>query len=79
MTTYAEHDSVESLTEDQLALMSTSDHGLFIRFIKDRPNFDIHRIRLLLDLGVVEARRRLDVMRDEPQGGMAPDRDRGSS
>lgn len=63
MTSYTAQDMVETLSVEQLDLMARSDCDWHISVIEDTTLFDAHRIRLLLELGRVEANRRLEAMK----------------
>ena len=60
---YAKSDTIDALTADQLDLMARSEHDLLVFYLGERTVLDVHRIRLLLDLGKIEAKRRLDALR----------------
>lgn len=56
---YSEQDTVANLSKEQLELMAKSEHDWVVSFIEERTLFDVHRIRLMLELGAIEAKRRL--------------------
>lgn len=62
MATYTADTTIEALTAEQLDLMARSQHDLLVGFLKQRSVFDAHRIRLLIELGVIEAGRRLQIL-----------------
>jgi hypothetical protein len=62
MSQYSESDKIDTLTAEQLDLMARSEPSFVTRFIADRSTFDTHRIRLLLELGAIEAKRRLEAL-----------------
>ena len=66
--TYKKDDTIESLSVEQLELIAATQSDLLLVFLEKRTLFDVHRVRLMLDLGVVEAVRRLESMREPAQG-----------
>lgn len=58
--TFSETDTIANLTEEQLQLLERSDGSWVVEFIKTRSIFDAESVRLLLELGKIEARRRLE-------------------
>ena len=59
MTTFTESDSIDNLKEEQLKHLSMTDESLVVFFLKENTVFDSNQIRLLLELGKIEATRRL--------------------
>jgi len=59
MANYTEHDTPESLTEDQLKLLSESRPDWVLDYLSENTIFDIHSIRLLLEIGKNEAKKML--------------------
>ena len=56
---FSKADRAETLTAGQIDLLARTRHDIFICCMRERPGyFDIERIRLLMDLGVIEAKRR---------------------
>lgn len=56
---FSKTDRVDSLTAGQIDLLARTQNDIFICCMRERPGyFDIERIRLLMDLGVIEAKRR---------------------
>lgn len=56
---FSKADSIETLTAGQVDLLARTQPDLFIICMRERPGyFDVERIRLLLDMGVIEAKRR---------------------
>lgn len=55
---YSSSDTVDGLSEGQLELIINSDNSFLISFLVDRTRADAHRIRLMLEMGQIEARRR---------------------
>lgn len=60
MTQYTKEDTIDSLSTEQLVLMANSDHQTLIQYIEENTIFDAQRIRLLLEMGAEEAKRRLN-------------------
>jgi hypothetical protein len=58
LTTFSATDSVDSLSAEQLELMARTQHDILVHYLETKTHFDVHRVRLLLDLGVIEAKRR---------------------
>ena len=67
MTTYTKEDTIDSITEDQLELIANSDGSFLLGFIEERTIFDVNRIRLMLELGAVEAKRRVELKRSNAE------------
>jgi len=59
VTTYTQADSIDALSNEQLELILRSENDVLISWLEENSIFDSHRIRLMLDLGAVEAKRRL--------------------
>ena len=56
---FSKADRVETLTSGQIDLLARTQPDIFIFCMRERPGyFDIERIRLLMDMGVIEAKRR---------------------
>lgn len=56
---YSKGDTINALTKEQIDLLAATDCGILIHCLRSRPgHFDVERIRLLLELGAVEAKRR---------------------
>lgn len=56
---FTKADRVETLNAEQIDLLARTQHDIFICCMRERPGyFDIERIRLLMDMGVIEAKRR---------------------
>ncbi|GBG14555.1 BolA family transcriptional regulator [Novimethylophilus kurashikiensis] len=68
MTTYSACDTLDSLNSEQLELLSKSQCDLLIVYLAERTHFDAHRIRLLLEMGAIEASRRLAATGESPSG-----------
>jgi hypothetical protein len=45
--------------------MARSDHEFVIGYLEDRTIFDAHRIRLLMELGVIAAKQKLEELERE--------------
>lgn len=58
-TTYEPSDRIDALSPSQLDLIARTDNGILLRYLELNTIFDVHRIRLMLELGAVEARRLL--------------------
>ena len=57
--TFTETDTLDTLSRAQIDLLANSKPEIFIMCMRSNPGyFDIERIRLLLELGRVEAQRR---------------------
>jgi len=69
MTTYNKTDTIDSVTKDQLELIAETDSVWLLNFIEDRSIFDVHRIRIILELGIIEAKRRVELMRSNDKWG----------
>lgn len=65
MTTYSKPDSIDRLSDDQLELMANTDNHILVLYLETKTHFDAHRVRLLLELGAIEASRRLAAMRQK--------------
>ena len=59
MIEYSTTDSTATLTKQQLELITESDHDFVIDYLKTRTRFDAEKIRLILELGCIEAKKRL--------------------
>lgn len=59
---YKSTDTIDGLSVAQLKLIARTENDLFLRVVDDTTLFDVQRIRLMLDLGIVEAKRRLEIM-----------------
>lgn len=57
---YRSTDTIDALSYEQLALIVRTESDLLLRVIGDTTLFDVQRIRLMLELGQVEAKRRLE-------------------
>ena len=55
----------DSLTEDQLELIVRSKPDWLLDYIEANTIFDMHQIRLILEMGMIEAQRRLDQITKE--------------
>lgn len=66
---YSKDDTVETLSREQLELIARTDSDILLRVLADTTIFDVHRVRLMLDLGVVKAKRRLDAMTSNKEVG----------
>ncbi len=64
MTIYSKNDTLDGLTLDQLDLMARSDPSFVVRFLDENSGYDAHRIRLLLELGAIEAKRRATKLKE---------------
>lgn len=60
MHKYTADDTPESLSREQLKLMANSDSSLLLYHLESTTSYDVHRVRLLLELGVREAKRLAD-------------------
>lgn len=60
LTTFSATDTVDALSEEQLELMANTQHDILVHYLETMTRFDAHRVRLLLDLGVIEAKRRME-------------------
>lgn len=60
MAEYKALDEIGNLNTDQLDLMVRSDHGPLIDYLEKNTIFDVHRIRLLLELGQERANEMLE-------------------
>jgi len=56
---YKSTDTIDGLSVEQLELIARTESDLFLRVIGDTTLFDVQRIRLMLELGIFEAKRRL--------------------
>lgn len=63
MTEYTKTDTIDSIDAEQLELIASSDSSWLLSYIEDKTIFDVNRIRLMLDLGAVEAKRRVELKR----------------
>ena len=62
MAVFSEHDTIGDLTFDQLESMASSRHDILVDYLEHETIFDAHRIRLLLELGVREAKRSFELL-----------------
>ncbi len=70
---FSKADRVETLTAGQIDLLARTQHDIFISCMRERPGyFDIERIRILLDMGVIEAKRRAAELTPNVQGKGRP-------
>lgn len=65
---FNESDTIGGLSKDQLSLMARSDHEFLICYLEDRTILDAHRIRLLIELGVIAAKQKLEELEREEVG-----------
>lgn len=59
---YRSTDTIDELSAEQLELIVRTESDLLLRVIGDTTLFDVQRIRLMLELGQVEAKRRLEIL-----------------
>lgn len=58
-TTYEPSDRIDTLSPEQLDLIARTRNDHLLRYLEECTIFDVHRIRLMLELGAAEARRLL--------------------
>ena len=62
MPTFSKSDKLESLSAEQLKLMGDSDPIFVVGFLESSSVYDVHRVRLLMELGAIEAKRRFEAL-----------------
>lgn len=65
--TYSKYDTVDSLTDAQLDLIVRTRNDHFLCWVGERSIFDVERLRLMLEMGAVEAARRLELLRSNAE------------
>ncbi|WP_320838477.1 hypothetical protein [Zhongshania sp.] len=60
MATFTESDTIETLSSEQLEMMSKTDHSWLIDYIASATRFDAHRIRLMLEFGQDAVKRKME-------------------
>lgn len=63
MTEYTKTDTIDSIDDEQLELIASSDSYWLLSYIEEKTIFDVNRIRLMLELGAIEAKRRMELKR----------------
>lgn len=61
--TFKKRDKIDDLSAEQLELIVRTQSDILLMHLAQRTIFDVQRIRLMLELGAVEAKRRLDALR----------------
>lgn len=69
---YTKSDTIQTLTPEQLDLMAKTDSSLLIGYLERNTIFDVHRIRLMLELGASDAKRRFDAVRSNTSSTNTP-------
>ena len=60
---YGKDDRLDGLSVEQWELLANTQGDLLLSYLENRTVFDVHRVRLMLDLAVVEAKRRVVFLR----------------
>jgi hypothetical protein len=59
---YTKSDTLNTLTPEQLDLMAKTDRNILLHYLEKNTIFDVHRIRLMLELAASEAAKRLHAL-----------------
>jgi hypothetical protein len=55
---FTENDTTDNLSDEKLKILADSNNSLLLACL-EKSIFDVERIRLLLELGIIEAKHRL--------------------